>query len=508
MISADARPARAALPPPLSLRTRLAYGIGSASTGIKTRSFTAFLLIFYNQAVGLPPAMVASVILIATIYDSLVDPIIGQLSDNFRSRWGRRHPFMYAAALPLALGFYFLWNPPAGLTHGQLFAYMLTCLLVVRTFDTFFELPSVALGPELAPEYNERTKLISWRKAFETCGGLLMVLAGYRYFMAESTGGVTERAGYTSYSIVAAAIIFVVILCSAAGTHDRIRYLRQPPKRKLTPRSMFGEIFATLSNPSFVFMAIAGMIYMAAIGARAALEVYFYLYFWDFDQNEIAILTVAQVPGSLLGVVIAPVLVGWWGKKRATLVTWFSAMFVTLLPLALRTIDILPGNDHWIVFPVLLVENVTTQILLIAGAVLVPSMIADIVEDSELKTGRRSEGLLFSADNLFRKFVSGIGVFVAGLVLSAVGFDMKTPRGSVSESQLDLLALLYIPIYGGLILIAMWFVSRYRISKEQHEDNLRRLSEIYAEATTMPGDAELSDGKPLPRETRPNPVHP
>jgi Na+/melibiose symporter-like transporter len=500
--------APASIAPPLTWRTRLAYGIGSASTGIKTRSFTAFLLIFYNQAVGLPPAMVASAMFIATMYDSFVDPVVGQVSDNFRSRWGRRHPFMYAAALPLAVGFYMLWNPPTGLTHGQLFAYMLTCLLVVRTFDTFFELPSVALGPELAPEYNERTKLISWRKAFETCGGLLMVLAGYRYFMAESNGGVTERAGYSNYALVAAALIFIVIVVSAAGTHDRVRYLRQPPDRKLTFVTSFKEIFATLSNASFVFMAIAGMVYMAAIGARAALEVYFYLYFWAFDQNQIAILTIAQVPGSLAGVLLAPILVSWWGKKRATLLVWLGAMLVTLAPLALRVAGILPGNEHWIVFPVLLVENVVTQILLIAGAVLVPSMIADIVEDSELKTGRRSEGLLFSADNLFRKFVSGVGVFVAGLVLSAVGFSMKTPRGSVSEDQLDLLAMLYIPIYGGLILIAMWFVSRYRISKEQHEDNLRRLTEIYAEAQTLPGETELPDRKAIPRETRPNAVHP
>ena len=252
-------------------------------------------------------------------------------------------------------------------------------------------------------------------------------------------------------------------------------------------------------------MAIAGMIYMAAIGARAAMEVYFYLYFWAFDQDQIAILTIAQVPGSLVGVLIAPPLAAWLGKKRATLLVWFSAMVVTLLPLALRVVDILPGNDHWIVFPVLLVENVVTQILLIAGAVLVPAMISDIVEDSELKTGRRSEGLLFSADNLFRKFVSGIGVFVAGMVLSAVGFSMKTPVGSVTERQLDSLALLYIPIYGGLILIAMIFVSRYRISKELHEENLRRLGEKYAAAQI---GTPATDEQALPRETRPNPVHP
>lgn len=500
------RDAASLLAPPLTLRTRLAYGVGAASTGIKTRSFTAFLLIFYNQAVGMPPAMVASVILIATIYDSVVDPIVGQVSDNFRSRWGRRHPFMYASAIPLAVGFYLLWNPPEGASNSYLFGHLLVCLLVVRTFDTFFELPNAALGPELAPAYNDRTKLISWRKAFETCGGLIMVLAGYRYFMAESGGGITERAGYSSYALVASIIIFTVIMLSATGTHDRIQYLKQPPKRKLSIGGMFKEIGATLSNASFVFLAIAGMIYMAAIGARAAMEVYFYLYFWAFSQEQIAFLTIIQVPGSLLGVLIAPLLADRLGKKRATLLVWFSAMAVTLTPLVLRVANILPPNDHWIVFPVLAIENVVTQVLLIAGAVLVPAMIADIVEDSELKTGRRSEGLLFSADNLFRKFVSGLGVFVAGLVLSAVGFDLKTPVGSVADSQLDKLALLYVPIYGGLILIAMVFVSRYRISREQHEDNLRQLAAIRAEAELLPSEAETSG--PIPRETRPSPVHP
>lgn len=492
--------------PPLSLRTKVLYGLGAASTGIKTRSFTAFLLIFYNQVMGLPPAMVSMAIMFATLYDSFVDPIVGQVSDNFRSRLGRRHPFMYAAAAPLSIAFLLIWNPPSGLTDGQLFAWLLTLLIIVRTFDTFFELPNAALGPELAPQYNERTKLISWRKAFETSAGLLMVLAGYRIFMPENKdggGGIIDGAGYGLYGLTAAIIIFGVILASAAGTHGQIKYLKAPPARRLTIVTTFKEMVATLSNHAFMVMAVAGMIYMAAIGARAAMEVYFYLYFWDFSQGQIAILTLASVPGSLVGVMLAPVLVNWMGKKKAVLTVWFSSMVITLTPLLLRVLDILPGNESPIVFPVLLVETVLTQILLIAGAVLVPAMISDIVEDSEVKTGRRSEGLLFSADNLFRKFVSGIGVFVAGLVLTAVGFSSKAERGTVPESVLDHMAALYIPVYGGFILVAMAFVFMFRIDKDKHEENLRHLREVAAAAEMPPSEQDTGSDIPLPKATRP-----
>nr|QQZ50185.1 MFS transporter [Phenylobacterium glaciei] len=115
------------------------------ANAIKARGLSTFLLIFYNQVVGLPPQMVSTAIFIALIFDAFCDPLVGQISDNFRSPWGRRHPFMYAAALPVSLAFFLIWNP-LGLESGELFAYMLACLLVIRLFDTFFELPSSALA--------------------------------------------------------------------------------------------------------------------------------------------------------------------------------------------------------------------------------------------------------------------------------------------------------------------------------------------------------------------------
>ncbi|MFT4936592.1 MAG: GPH family glycoside/pentoside/hexuronide:cation symporter, partial [Pseudoalteromonas distincta] len=131
----------------LSLTTRILYGAGGAASAIKQRGLSTFLLLFYNQVIGLPPQMVSTAIMFALIFDAFVDPLVGQVSDNFRSKWGRRHPFMYAAALPVAIAFFLIWNPPVGWEHAQIFGYMLTCLLVIRLFDTFFELPSSALAP-------------------------------------------------------------------------------------------------------------------------------------------------------------------------------------------------------------------------------------------------------------------------------------------------------------------------------------------------------------------------
>jgi glycoside/pentoside/hexuronide:cation symporter, GPH family len=201
--------------PPLTRKTKILYGMGAAANIIKQRGITAFLLLFYNQVIGLPPAMVSTAIMIALIFDAFVDPLVGQISDNLRTPWGRRHPLMYIAALPVAIAFFLIWNPPAGWEHEALFIYMLVCLLTIRLFDTFFELPSSALLAELTQDYDERTAIISIRSFCGVAGGLIMQLLVYQVFLKENpdgTGGLLSRDGWMTYSIVAAITIFTIIL--------------------------------------------------------------------------------------------------------------------------------------------------------------------------------------------------------------------------------------------------------------------------------------------------------
>src|SRR5579862_2297988 len=114
-----------------SLPTKLFYGFGSVAFGVKDQGFSTFLLFFYNQVLGAPPQMVGRAIAIALFFDAFADPIVGQISDNLRTRWGRRHPFMYASAIPVAVSYFFLWVPPAGLSHGAMIAYLIVVASLV-----------------------------------------------------------------------------------------------------------------------------------------------------------------------------------------------------------------------------------------------------------------------------------------------------------------------------------------------------------------------------------------
>ena len=121
-----------------ALSTKLYYGFGSVAYGVKDNGFAYFLLLYYNQVLGLPASWVGAAIMVALVIDAISDPVVGYVSDNLHSRWGRRHPFMYAAAAPVAISFHLLWNPPQGLTQVGLFAYLLTIAVLVRTFITFY----------------------------------------------------------------------------------------------------------------------------------------------------------------------------------------------------------------------------------------------------------------------------------------------------------------------------------------------------------------------------------
>ena len=134
--------------PAVTRRVRWLYGAGAAAYGVKENGFSYFLLFYYNQVLDLPGAYAGTAILIAMIFDAISDPLVGVWSDNTRSRWGRRHPFMYSAALPVAVIYFFLWNPPE-LTEFQLFVYLTVGCVFVRFFVTLYEIPSSAIVAEL-----------------------------------------------------------------------------------------------------------------------------------------------------------------------------------------------------------------------------------------------------------------------------------------------------------------------------------------------------------------------
>ncbi len=469
--------------PPLGFGTRLAYAVGATANSVKLRGLSTFLLIFYNQVVGLPAETVGAILMGALIFDAFVDPTVGQISDNFRSRLGRRHPFMYMAAVPVSLAYFLLWNPPKDWSHEAIAAYLVACLLAVRLFDTFFELPHNALAPELAKDYQERTKLLSMRALFTVAGGLGMTVAAYQFFLKEhpdGTGGVLARDGYLGYSICAALIIFSTILISTRGTQSQIPYLRQAPIRKITFSGMASEIFATLNNRAFVVATLTGMFIAIAMGARNGLELYIGLFFWGLKQSQLALMTSVGVAGSLLGVLMAPAVVKRIGKKYGAIIMFAGALTVGIAPIAARLVGLMPPNGSQALIAILLVETFVNAILAAATGVILVALTSDVIEDAEVKTGRRSEGLLLSADNLFKKIVSGLGIFISTAILKAIEFPIGVKRGEVDPQIVHDLGLAFLPTVTVLYGLAIVCLFAFNIDKAKHEANLAKLSEAAA----------------------------
>ncbi len=218
--------------PALPLRVKLAYGLGSAAYGIKDNGFAYFLLLFYGTVVGLEPALAGTALLIALLVDAISDPVVGYWSDNTRSRWGRRHPFMYASALPVALCYFLLWQPPE-LSNQGLFFYLLGFAILIRTLITFFETPSSALMPELTRDYDERTTVQAWRHFFGWAGGALLAVFMFGFLLVPTekyATGTLNREGYEVYGLIAGGLIFIIILISALGTQSHVR-IKDFPKR-------------------------------------------------------------------------------------------------------------------------------------------------------------------------------------------------------------------------------------------------------------------------------------
>lgn len=464
---------------PLDLRTKLFYGLGSVAFGVKDNGFSFFLLLYYNQVLGLPEERVGLAIMVALMADAVFDPLVGYASDHLHSRWGRRHPFMYAAAIPVAVSYYYLWSPPAGLSNDELFAYVLGLSICVRVLIACYEIPSSALVAELTEDYDERTSVMSYRFFFGWWGGLTMAVLAYLVFLQPDAAhpvGVLNPDGYRHYGFAASVIMAVTIVLSSAGTHAYIPYLKLPPHR--AHQGLGGairELLETLKNPSFLRLFAAGIFGGMAAGLTAALTLYFNTFFWELTSEQMSVMVLLNFLSAIIALAIAPILSARVGKKPAAMATSLLGVFLGPIPVLLRVIGWFPANGTPELLPLLGVLNTLLVTLFITSSILIASMVADVAEDSEVSTGRRSEGVFFAANAFVQKSVSGIGIFSSTLLLRAIGFPRGAKPGEVDPEVIRNLGLVFAPTLVVLYLLALACLAGYGISRASHAENLRRL---------------------------------
>ena len=466
--------------PRVGLPTMLVHGAGFISSSVKSRGLSTFLMVFYNQVMGLPAAWVGLGTGLALIFDAIVDPAVGYASDNTRTRWGRRHPFMYAAAAPIAILFFLLWNPPTGLEPMALFGYMMACLLSIRLFDTFFELPASALAPELVDDYDKRTTLIAMRALLGVIGGLAMIVFAYQVAMKENpdgTGGLLAKDGYFSYGMVGGVVIFLAIMTASIGTHRFIPWLRKAPaKTKDKPRTPLREVWETLGRRSFLTIMLSGMMVSLAGSLTSGLTLYVGLFFWEFTQGQLATVATLNAGAVVIGVLIAPHISRAMGKRNAAILTYIAGALGELVPYFARLAGVMPENgDPW-VFRIVAAGGFINMVSWTMTGTLLTAMVADVCEEAAVKTGRRAEGVLFAADSLFKKISSAGGPAIAGLILAAAAFPAGAKKGEVPADVLQNLMFIYLPTLIGIYAISITALAFYDITRASHARNLETLA--------------------------------
>ena len=464
----------------VSPANKIAYGIGSVAFGIKGNGFDYFLLLFYSQVMGVDAYLVGLALLIALVVDAFSDPLIGYLSDNTHHRWGRRHPFMYAAAIPVAVAYFFVWNPPASLSGNDLFPYILGLAILVRTMITAFEIPNSALVAEMTNDYDERTSILSYRYFFGWAGGTIMGFYALTYLLvptATITNGLFNLQGFGQMGLVSSVVIFIAIMASSLGTHSFIPHLKQaPPKSKISISRIYKDIFETLWNRSFVALFAAALFGAIGTGIATGLSHYINSFFWGFSTVQLGQISLSVVLSAIIALLITPAISKRFGKKNTAITLGLLAFTILPATIVLRLFDLMPDNGDPVLFPMMLIITIIDVSLIISYQTLATSMIADLVELSEVETGRRSEGVFFASMTFVKKCVQGFGVVMATTILTIANFPVSVAPANVPTDALFRLGALYVPAVVTVWMLMILCISFYQIDRNKHNANLELLA--------------------------------
>lgn len=478
---------------------RLGYGLGALAFGIGGTTLSGSVLqLYFNQVIGLPAVWVGTALMISMVVDAVIDPLVGRWSDNLRSPLGRRHTLMYASALPAALGFYLMWHAPRGLAPVGLFAFMVGMLLFVRIASSFFEIPSLALAPELAPEYHERTRLLAWRFMFLVMGGALVSAVLYQVFLRQDAAnplGMLNRQRYSDFGVFAAIVIFAAIMISTLATHGRIRRLHVPPPRRASWREAAAELRQIVTHRSMAILMTTNLLIAIAGGVTAGLSAYLYLHFWGLKPQAMSIILTLGPLSAFLALWAAPRLSQRFGKRETVLGFYGTWLVTAIIPMSARLVGWMPANGSAALLDLLVLDFFLGVGFAVGCHIVLNSMLSDASEDIAVKTGRRSEGVLFAAYGLLGKCGNGVGAFLAGVLLTLVHFPEKAMPGTVAPEITRDLVLVNIPVLLLFNLCGLTCISLYDHDRRRHELNLAALERAGLAVDSSP-DPEIFEAAP------------
>ncbi len=396
---------------------KLAYASGAFATGVTYRAFTTFVLFLYVDRLGLDPRAVGTVWAIYGVWNSLNDPLAGHWSDHTHTRWGRRLPWMAGSLLPLLVVFYWLWNPPAGLVAARGTGLLLYFAVAVMVFDllwSIFALNWTAVFPEMFADLHERATVNAWRYAFAILG--LFVGIGLPPLLA---GADWERRGFMALVLTALAGLFGVLTVLGARERPEFRHEEALP---------FGQALkATFGHPNFrVFLAVNLLVQFVFLMLNATAPFY-----TKYALGFVAPITLGGVTldpemqtSAFLGVAFAVALLAmpaWaaWTKRVGSRAALRGALLLSA--------GVLLGFAWAHDFTTGLLTAALLGLPLAGLLMLTDLLLADVVDEDEVRTGIRREGMYFGINGLVIRLAFVAQGLIMGALLEWGGYQAPPP---------------------------------------------------------------------------------
>lgn len=503
------RSAPASRPPPISRPFKLAYGFGSMAEAVVYSSTTQFVMLFYNQVRGLSSAAVGLAIASGLAVNAFIDPVVGSWSDRTRSRLGRRHPFMFAAILPVALSFLAIFNPPIGLSGVQQLLWLAVFNILLQQALTAFHTPHLAMGGELSKDYIERTRVMSYNTFFLWAGDTLCWLTTFGLFFRATRNfpnGALDPTRYPIFSGTIATLVVVILFTSAFGTRKRIPFLPRVPATmgRFSARAFFSDVRHALANRNYVVLLISLFFLSMMQGVRGGLWIYTATFFWQLTNAQITWFAV----GSFISYSFGSVLVAWIHRRIDKRWTGMVAIAIysigPAVPLALGWLEILGPHTPGILI-ILIAFSLLQHLPYSLMTTTLYSMLADISDENELRFGERQEGVLYSTQTFFGRIDQAIGAALAGWALSLIAFPKNALPGHVAVPVLDGLAIVYImSTVPGLIAAILYVrLNLSRVSYERTRAGLRAARCILEEDDRQARPTRINGLDPIARSPTP-----
>jgi GPH family glycoside/pentoside/hexuronide:cation symporter len=460
------------------LSTKIEYGIGEIAGSVRLVIFGLFLFYFYTTVMGLPGTLVGVASTIGLVWNAVIDPAIGHLSDRISGPLGRRHGFMLIGSLVTGIAFFALFSPPRGLSTELLFAWLVGTGLVVRLAGSLFGIPYRALGAELTNDYDERSSVSGIRGACGLAGYIIVAALVFVVFFPNRPGSGDPKLNYAAYPTMALAFGGLMIVVNLISTFSTIRYRSRSGDVAVAARPPLAfrqGVLAALGNRAFRVLWIGSSLIWLGLVINTLLFVHFVTYYVQISDSRA--LTTLQLTFYGCAIIAVPL---WLRVSRRLEKRWLFAVPILAAALLLIAARQLVGAGHPFgtgdLRPLVVGEGLAG--LFTSLFWIVPqSMMADVVDADELRTGVRREGMFFGLASFGDQVASGVSVLATGFLLDR--YAGLVPGQAIQSSQtVERIGVLYGVIPAAILVVAAILLLRYPLDRKQMALIQERLATI------------------------------